>query len=498
MVGEERFLLRASRNTLLDVVLNDVGGTYPLTDLPLKAESDIVFYDEPAGLVLGYSQSDVKYQVYEDIEHRTPQNGTGAELILLTLPLKVQAHAFRVKAIKRYGKTLDSALLQTILITIGVNRGLEIVAEKPIITYGEKAALIIKNTQKNARYAIFFEHNAADTASMAQQIVLEDGVFPDELHIAGLKEQLPDNCKRYLLSKSKLSENGGDIKIETQYGLRENMDLKVWVFDEDTRQVGILLKTTHIAVTPNVNLPATWYSLANNEDINKSGAVNYSGKVGIRLQQTQQSANYIICLGGIDTDTPDKSAGELLTAMVAGTGALLDIPLPMAIKEDTLVTIRGSKPTLDLESELIATVMIAAYPDANRKFSLITEPDDDERAVIIRIDDPQRGIIYQLKDVEKKKAVSEPFFYHRNQGVGHMRVSKNREGLKSKNGAAIEDEWLKGQFVIGSCNLDSEPENATVLLTLNKKNKPEAVEITATKSTTGFVVVIGVIDLKDQ
>ncbi|MFC0518068.1 hypothetical protein ACFFGT_27890 [Mucilaginibacter angelicae] len=497
-MAEERFLLRASRNTLLDIVLNEVGGTYPLTDLPVKAESDFVFYDEPAKLVLDYSQPDVKYLVYEDIEHRSPQNGTGAELTLLTLPLKVQAHAFRVKAIKRYGKTLDSTLLQTILITIGVNRGLEIVAEKPIITYGEKAALIIKNTQKNARYAIFFEHNAVDTSDMARQIVLEDNVFPDELPPSGLKEQLPDNCKRYLLSKSKLSENGGDIRIETQYCLRETIDLKVWVFDEDTRQAGILLKTTPISVTPNVNLPATWYSLANSEDVNNTGAINYSGKVGIRLQQTQKSANYFICLGGIDTDAPDRSAGELLTAMVAGTGAQLDIPLPMAIKEDTLVTIRVNKPTLDLASELIATVMIAAYPDANRKFSLITGTSDDERAVIIRIDNPQRGIIYQLRDAETKKAVSEPFFYHRNQGTGHMRVSKNREGLKSKNTATSEYEWLKGQFVVGSCNQGNEPENAKVLLTLNKKNKPGAVEITAIKSTTGFVVVIGVIDLNDQ
>jgi hypothetical protein len=142
--------------------------------------------------------------------------------------------------------------------------------------------------------------------------------------------------------------------------------------------------------------------------------------------------------------------------------------------------------------------MIAAYPDANRKFSLITEPSDDERAVIIRINNPQRGIIYQLRDAERKKAVSEPFFYHRNQGIGFMRVSKNREGLKSKNGAVSEDEWQKGQFVVGSCNQGNEPENAKVLLTLNKKNKPEAVEITATKSTTGFAVVIGVVNLKDQ
>jgi hypothetical protein len=496
-MDEERFLLRSSRNILLDVVLSEVGGTYPLTDLPLKAESDIVFYDEPAELVLGYSQPDIKYLVYEDVEHGTLQNGTGAELILLTLPLKVQAHAFRVKAIKRYGKALDSALLQTVLITVGVNRGLEIMAEKPIITYGEKAALTIKRTQKNARYAIFFEYNAADTAGMVQQIVLEDGTFPDELPTPGLKEQLPDNCKRYLVSKSKLSENGGDLRIETQYGLRENMDLKVWVFDEDTRQAGIVLKTTHIAVTPNVNLPTTWYNLATSEDINNSGAINYSGKVGIRLQQTQKSANYFICLSGIDTDAPDRSAGELLTAMMAGTGVQLDMPLPIAVKEDTLVTIRVSKPTLDLGSEPIATVMIAAYPDTNKKFSLIAGPSDDG-AVIIRINNPQRGVIYQLRDAESKKAISEPFFYHRNQGIGRMRVSKNREGLKSKNGAASEDEWLKGQFVIGSCNQGNEPGNAQILLTLNKKNQPEAVEITATKSTTGFVVVIGVIDLKNQ
>lgn len=498
-MGEERFLLRASRNTLLDVVLNEVGATYPLTDLPLKAESDVVFYDEPAKLVLGYSQPDVKYLIYEDIEHCAPQNGTGAELTLLTLPLKVQAHAFRIKAVKMYGNTLDWTLLQTVLITIGVNRGLEIVAEKALITYGEKAALIIKNTQKNARYAIFFEHNAADTAGMARQIILENDVLPDELPIAGLKEQLSDNCKRYLLSKSKLSKNGGDITIETQYGLREDMELKVWVFDEDTMQVGILLKTTPIAVTPNVNLPATWYSLANSEDVSKSGAINYSGKVGIRLQQTQKSANYIVCLDGIDTDASDRSAGELLTAMVAGTGAQLDMPLPMAVKEDTLVTIRVNKPTLDLGSELIATVMIAAYPDTGRKFGLITGTSDDERAVIIRIDNPQRGIIYQLRDAETKKAVSEPFFYHRNQGIGNMRVSKNREGLKSKNGAASEnDEWLKGQFVIGGCNQDNEPDNAKILLTLNKKNKPQVVEITATKSTTGFAVIIGVANLNDQ
>jgi hypothetical protein len=498
-MAEERFLLRASRNTLLDIVLNEVGNTYPLTDLPLKAESDIVFYNEPARLVLGYSQSDVKYLVYEDIEHYTPQNGTGAELILLTLPLKVQAHAFRVKAIKRYGKILDRALLQTVLVTIGVNHNLEIVAEQSIITYGDKAVLIIKNTQKSARYAIFFEQNDADIAGMERQIVLRDGVFPDELPAIGLKEELPDNCKRYLLSKSNLSENGGDMRIETEYGLREDIDLKVWVFDEDTRQAGILLKNTCIAVKPNANLPVTWYDLANNEDVNMSGAINYDGKVGIRLQQTQKSANYFVCLGGIDTDAPDRSAGELLTAMVAGTGAQLDMPLPMAVKEDTLVTIRVNKPTLDLGSELIATVMIAAYPDANKKFSLITGSSDDERAVIVSINNPQRGIIYQLRDAEEKKAVSEPFFYHRNQGIGNMRVSKNREGLKSKNGATSEnDEWLKGQFVVDGCNQGNEPDNAKVLLTLNKKNKPQAVEITATKSTTGFAVIIGVANLNDQ
>jgi hypothetical protein len=161
-MAEENYLLRGTRNTLLDMLLEPIGGTYPLFDLPVKAVNGVVFYNTAAEVVVSNSQPEVLYSIFEDINNPGEEQHTDTEdIVFKTGLLKEKVHAFRVKATKAYPPKASSILLQTAYIRVGVDRDLNVIAEKDTLNYGDRAALIVKKAQKGAKYSIIYYYKAS-------------------------------------------------------------------------------------------------------------------------------------------------------------------------------------------------------------------------------------------------------------------------------------------------------------------------------------------------
>src|SRR6187431_1569448 len=68
-----KFQLRISRDFLFDQVVFPLAATYPLPDIPVKAQNQVVFTDRTGKILLNPFQYDTTYQLKEETDV-----GTGA------------------------------------------------------------------------------------------------------------------------------------------------------------------------------------------------------------------------------------------------------------------------------------------------------------------------------------------------------------------------------------------------------------------------------------
>ncbi|WPV01754.1 hypothetical protein SNE26_08215 [Mucilaginibacter sp. cycad4] len=489
-MAEENYLLRGARNTLLDMLLDPIGGTYPLFDLPVKAVSDVVFYNNAAELIVSNSQPDVLYRVFEDINN--PGEGlhtdSRSDLILKTGLLINQVHAFRVLATKIYSPQNSCVLLQGANIRVGVNTGLEVVAGRNLLNYGDKAVLIVKNAQKNANYSIIYYTKSGEALSVSQLMCIDNKQELETTPYPAVKTTGADEIIAVRISPLVLG-NDADIRLETIYGLREDMELSVAVFDENTGLSGVLLKVTTISVMPDLNLPLDWFM---QKSKTQTGAADYGSKVGLRLGNTQKSVKYQLKLEAIDSDEPLLPPDNLLSNWFVGDGDTFDILLNIPAKEDMVIVVTAQKLSdASHTGQLTSQVIIPVYPDENKKLSVVSVTGSGDKA--IRLDQPQRGILYQLRNPGTKEMIDPPVFYHRNYGIGNTRVSANvieRLYKTEKIDLKGNRTFAKSLFVVDTCNQNNEAEKDMALLPVGPLADTASFEVTATKSTTGFSVII--------
>jgi hypothetical protein len=491
-MAEENYLLRGTRNTLLDMLLDPIGGTHPLFDLPVKAVNDVVFYNTAAEVVVSNSQPDVLYRVFEDINNPGEGQHTNnrADLVLTTGLLGDQVHAFRILATKIYPPENTSVLLQVANIRVGVNRGLEVVAERDLLNYGDKAVLIVKNAQKGANYSIIYYTKAIAALSISQLMVINEE--QDIEAISYQADKTEGTSETIVLRVSpKITGSDADLRLETTYGLREDMELRIAVYDENTGLSGILLQVTTINVMPDLNLSADWFM---QKSKTQTGAADYGSKVGLRLGNTQKSVKYQLKLDSIDFDEPVLPPDNLLSDWVAGNGDTLDILLNIPPKEDMVVVITAEKlSAASHTAQLTSQVIVPVFPDGDKKLSVMSVARPGDNSKVIRLDHPQRGILYQLRNPATKEMIGSPVFYHRNYGIGDTRISANLiDRLYKKEKADLTGSSLlvKSLFVVDTCNQNNEPDKDVALLPVDTLADTASFEVIATKSTTGFSTII--------
>jgi hypothetical protein len=500
-MAEENYLLRGTRNTLLDMLLEPIGGTYPLFDLPVKAVNGVVFYNTAAEVVVSNSQPEVLYSIFEDINNPGEEQHTDTEdIVFKTGLLKEKVHAFRVKATKAYPPKASSILLQTAYIRVGVDRDLNVIAEKDTLNYGDRAALIVKKAQKGAKYSIIYYYKASGDVPVSDLMEIKDGDIVEKTRYPADKSTGTIEMIGAHVS-AKLLGNDADLRLETTYGLKENMELRVAVEDEDTGLSGILLQTAAFNVMPHLNLPVAWFSKNSKVQTNNTNAADYRGTVGLRLGNTQKSVKYQLKLNEIDWDGPTPAPSDLLSDWIAGNGETVNIFVNIPAREDMVVVILAKKLTPGSPTaQLTAHVIIPVYPDPDKKLSVVSPaaPDDNHKAV--RVDLLQRGILYQLRSPETKEMIGLPVFYHRNYGIGHTRVSADVIERRYKNeeaGLRASSLLIKSLFVVDFCNPKNEPEKDVALLPVAHFVGTALFEVIATKSTTGFSVIIGTVTVSE-
>ena len=446
----EDHLLRAARNTLLDMLLESRGTTYPLADLPASTPLEMVYFNKPGTVTVSYNQPDVTYQVFEG---DTPysevyKNDSRLAVSLDTIPLTGESHAFKVVATKRYNRRapLTKVLYQVVNIKVGVNMGLEVVASKTLLNFNEKTTLTIKDPQAGAEYYICLKRDR--NVPLSARILYEKG----------------------------------DLSIETTDGFKEDTILSVVVHDPNTGSSGILDMRITIQVKPDFDLPALWLAKDPKDGNNVRPAIDHSGRAFIRLSNTQSSVTYQLFLVDLDGAGPPETE-TLIGNKYKGTDGDLDLPVTGMLTEDVVIGIIARKTgSLPDGGYLKKSVIIPVKPDPKVKLKVLANEDPEDKNISIQLTGAQRGVVYQLYQQEGDKPIGEPVFYHRNLGIENTRVGGDYIADHYNADAGMAN-WVNSEFVIDAMDIE---EIKILILPAGHVEETTTFYVVAKKSTTGF------------
>jgi len=455
----EDHLLRAARNTLLDMLLESRGTTYPLADLPTSTPLEMVYFNKPGTVTVSYHQPDVTYQVFEgDTPYSDAyKNDSRRAISFDTIPLTGESHAFKVVATKRYSRRapLTKVLYQVVNIKVGVNMGLEVIASKTLLNFNEKAILTIKGPQVGAEYYICFKRD------------------------------------RNVQLSAKVLYEKGDLCIETTDGFKEDTILSVVVHDPNTGSSGILDMRITIEVKPDLDLPALWLAKDTKDGNNVRPAIDHRGRAFIRLSNTQSSVTYQLFLVDMDGTGPPETE-TLIGNKYKGTDGDLDLSITGMLTEDVVIGIIARKTgSLPDGGYLKKRVIIPVKPDPKVKLKVLTSEDTEDKNVYLQLSGAQCGIVYQLYQQEGDKPIGTPVFYHRNRGIGNTRVGGDfiADHYNVDDGMA---NWVKSEFVIDAMNIE---ENKILILSAGHVEDTTTFYVVAKKSTTGFTELLQLVTI---
>src|ERR1043165_6539998 len=149
-----RYELRDARDTLIDLL--PLKSTFPIRNLPVRSERDIVPYKGFTYVIIDYSQPEVYYEVYDDTGRKMNEKvrGNGDALRIKTAELTNEDYTFSVTATKAVSG-LTKQLLQTVTVKTGVDTAISIRLKQPFIDYNTAATIILDDAQRGNKYQIF-------------------------------------------------------------------------------------------------------------------------------------------------------------------------------------------------------------------------------------------------------------------------------------------------------------------------------------------------------
>lgn len=381
--GNQRFKLRTARDQIIDQIFSPNSLTFPLTDPPVNAKKPVVMFNEMGEVVVTSNQSDVNYRLIDETntEVGTKQILTDTDLTIQSINLTREDYTLSVLA-KKNISDLQKQLLQNVTIKVGVDENIPVSLKNQFIDFNTKNTVLLLQTQSNATYQVF---EASD------------------------KENL------YPLSALIDSGAGGDLAIET-INIKEDTTIKVHVKNKKTNLSGTLKAKPRILVYPNdVLVPV----------LSSATAHDFAGSCTIEIPNTQASTNYQIIFKDIDDDKADKAklATIPLSAAVKGNDASTSIKIVTKnLTEDLIVRILATKIDNGLSKELNTTLTVRVKPDHTKKLTQVTSPVKVGGNTDIRVESPQRGIEYQLRNNETGKEVGWRVYYHKDYGIERARI----------------------------------------------------------------------------
>jgi hypothetical protein len=371
-----RYELRDARDTLIDLL--PLKSTYPIRNLPVRAERDIVPFKGFTYVIIDFSQAGVFYEVYDNTGRKMADKvlGNGGSLTIKTLELTNEDYTFSVTATKAISG-LTKVLLQTVTVKTGVDTTITVRLKQPIFDYNTKATVILDDAQRGNKYQVLDMKGAA-------------------------------------LSAAVVSGEGGYLEIVTTGPVTEDIQVQVVATNIKTAQTGVMDTKPTILVAPNDMLvPAL-----------KQPLVDYNGTGVVTLPTTQKSVSYQLMYVDIDDEDLAKvlAASPMIGAPVKGNAATIELPAAKMTEDMTVQVVatkdNGSRKILKTQ------ILIPVKPDPSRKLSVVEAKVLPDPGATIKVSKTQKGILYQLRAADNT-AIGWPRFHSRNYGIGRAILEVN-------------------------------------------------------------------------
>lgn len=371
--GKYRF--RATRDLLIDQIVNPYALTLPLPDLPVYAESQVVMHENGARIRVPFFQQDCIPGVRDAGGDQLKSVVDGDPLLLITNQLTDHEYNF-VITMQKSASGLSKTQLRTVAVKVTLDEDLPIRVYPENPEYGQPVTVTLDRTQDSALYQVFDDQGNA-------------------------------------LGKEQKSVGSAAMTFVTD-PLYEDTVIVVHIENKRTKQTGMVVTRPFVQVYPN---PAALPQLLNEES-----GIEYSGNAEILLPEYQESTDYKLLFVNIDDDFYDKKTeGEQIGKQTRPENA--GDPLKLTsnqLQEDTTVSILATKRKSKLERVLTTQVFVPVKPDPGKKLIQIGDATTTE-GTVIRVKSPQRGVYYQLLD-DQGNEVGWRCYYHKNYGIGKAQV----------------------------------------------------------------------------
>lgn len=387
---------RTARDIILDYLPISYSSTFPLNDLPVYAKEDLVMYDHPGVIVIPFSQPDVVYQVFDDVDSPGSETvkGNSRTIELTTHLLTREDYTFHVIATKIASQN-QKRLLKTVLIKVDVNVNLLLDVKQQYIDYNSIATVIVHGSQSGALY------------------------------------QVTDQSGKPL-SEPKSSGEGGDLEINLTEPLKEDLEVKVRVTNIKNQITRFLTNTLIIKVKPDTGIK---YEL-------ESPVYEYESNATIIIKDPQSSVTYSARIDDIDDD--DNRTLLYHQPIAKGArGSEKELKLVTeTVTEDLTISIIASKNDGEHDAILDGSLIIPVKPDSQKNLEVIQKKTTKGESATVRVNKTQRGIIYQLRNASGNEMIGHYGYHHKNYGVGKAR---------------IEIELVPGEFTRDFVDLETGP-----------------------------------------
>jgi hypothetical protein len=210
------------------------------------------------------------------------------------------------------------------------------------------------------------------------------------------------------LSGAVSSNITGSVTL-TSVAIKEDVVVNIHGTNLTTNAIGILDVKFPVQVHPNLSLVLKL----------EKTPVDYDSIARIGIENSQASCRYQLKVKRVDDVVPDHAArvGQNLGAAAVGNGETLWLDTSK-LKEDHEVYVVVTKVVNKLTANLTNTIEVPLIADLTRAVTLVQPSVDASAIAVVRIENPQQGVQYQLRFDGNNHAVGMPIYDAKNKGVG--------------------------------------------------------------------------------
>lgn len=424
--GESRYRLRGVRNRLIDFM--NIGITYPISDLPVKELNRIVPYGYKGKFIIQDSELDVRYELYRingSAENKTAVSaiGTGEDLLVETEELNEDSQ-FIIYALKESdGTRFRVPMNARIGFEIGIDKNLTVNPVERNVPYGGTSTIRIANSQDKVVYKLF----GTDGAPLSASMISSGG----ELSIVSFP--LYEDT-RIILKASKSFSDDEDDEDENN-GNDNGKDASQPVYKEEVVDITALW----VPVMPDLTLK---FSI-------DEAVLPYGGVASISIEGSQASVLYQVKAKPFDENhilyatspeavniqyasdlsdkqelsvsVPSTDTWQDLSPLLKGNGSTLIIETE-PLSQDVILFVRAVKERVTGNDDVLMEQKLIVLVRPRMDISLDVPATVSKGSTpIIVIQNPERGVVYQLIDPVKKDMLDQQVF-HKNKSVEQARL----------------------------------------------------------------------------